>query len=298
MTTLRTPRRLLTALAAAAVLAGACSSSPTPPAGGAGSGGGGQHIDPLAMIAAASEKIDAAPALAMEFTMTISAAGQELTGSGSAVAASDGSRMQMDMSYDSFPGLPEGMDMQMLLVDGVMYMSTSTFAAAGAPTGAFDGKDWVAIDLNDVVPGYESFAQLGSGQNDPAQAFEYLKGASDVTVVGTETIDGEETTHFTGTFDLEKALDELPADARDEIRDTMQQFESQFGSSTMPFDVWVDDQGRIRRMVYRLETAADAAQAFSFEMTMDITDYDADLDFDVPSRDEVVDLSDLARAGA
>jgi hypothetical protein len=73
----------------------------------------------------------------------------------------------------------------------------------------------------------------------------------------------------------------------------MDQFQSQFGTTSMPFDVWVDDQGRIRRMTYVVETSPDAAQAFSMSMTMDITDYDADLDFDVPSRDEAVDLNEL-----
>jgi hypothetical protein len=292
MTTSRAPRRLLSAIALAALLAAACSSgSPAPQSTGAHPG---DRIDPLAMVVAASDKIDAAGALAMDFSMTISTDGQELSGSGSAVAASDGSRMHMTMGYDSFPGLPDGFDMEIYLADGVMYMSASTFAELGAPTDAFGGKDWVAIDLNDVVPGFESIAELGSGQNDPSRAFEYLKGASDVELVGTEDMDGEATTHFRGSLDLERALAQLPADAQEEVRATMDQFQSQFGTTSMPFEVWVDDQGRIRRMTYEVETSPDAAQAFSLSTTMDITDYEADLDFDVPSREQAIDLSELA----
>lgn len=296
MTTSRITRRLLSGLTLAALLATACSSS-APPAAGDGSAAGGQ-IDPLAMVVAASDKIDASNALAMEFTMTISAAGTELTGSGSAVTAGDGSSMRMDMSYDSFPGMPDGFDMEIILDDGTMYMSTATFAAAGAPTEALGDKEWVSIDLNDVVPGYESFADLATGQNDPSQAFEYLKGAEDVELVGTEEIDGESTQHLRGTLNLQTALDELPAEAQEELRATMQELEAQIGTTSMPFEAWVDDQGRVRRMSYTMESGADAPQAFSLAMTLDITDYDAELDFDVPSPDEAVDLGELAASGA
>ena len=295
MTTLRAPRRLLSAVAVAAVLAAACSSSPAPAPGARPSGGGREQPDPLARIATASERIDAAEAIAMDFTMVFSVDGQELGGSGSATAATDGSRMHMDMSYDSFPGLPNGFSMEMIVVDGVMYMSTDTFAAAGAPTGAFGGKDWVAIDLNDVVPGYESFADLGTGQNDPAQALEYLKGAGDVAVVGTEAIDGAETTHYRGTIDLEQVLSKLPADAQDEMRSTMDEFRRQFGEVTMPFDLWVDDQDRAVRMSFQMSSAAGSAHDFSMTMTVDITDDDADLgDVAAPPSKDVVDLAELA----
>jgi hypothetical protein len=295
MTNSRPRRPLLSALALAlvAVIAAGCSSGASSAPTGARPT---RQIDPLAMVAAASDKIDSAGAVAFDFRTTISAGGQRISGSGSAVAAADGSRTHMTMSYDSFPGMPGGFHMELFLVDGVMYMSTSTFAALGANTDALGGKDWVSMDLNDVVPGFESLAKLGSGQNDPSQAFEYLKGASDVQLVGAEDVGGESTQHFRGTLDLEKAASQLPADAREAVRATMDQFQSQFGSTSMPFDVWVDDQGRIRRMTYALTSNPDAAQALSMSITVDITDYDADLDFDVPSRDEAVDLNDLLGA--
>ena len=296
MTTSRITRRLLSSLTLAALLAAGCSSSAPPPAGD-GSGPDAQ-IDPLAMVVAASDKIDASNALAMEFSMTITAAGTELTGSGSAVTAADGSSMRMDMSYDSFPGMPDGFDMEIILDDGIMYMSTATFAAAGAPTGALGDKEWVSIDLNDVVPGYESFAELGTGQNDPSQAFEYLKGAEDVELVGTEDIDGESTQHLRGTLNLQTALDELPAEAQEELRATMQELEAQIGQTSLPFEAWVDGEGRVRRMSYAMESGPEAPQSFSLEMTLDITDYDAELDFEVPSPNEAVDLSELATSGA
>jgi hypothetical protein len=290
MTTSRASRRLLTAITLAGLLAAGCSSaSPTQSVGAHP----GDPIDPLAMVAAASDKIDSAGAIAMKFSTTISTGGQRISATGSAVGAAGGSPMHMTMSYDTFPGIPGGFDMELVMADGVMYMSTSTFAALGANMATLGDKDWVAIDLNDVAPGYESVAQLGSGENDPSQAFEYLKGASDVELVGTEDVDGESTTHLRGTLDLEQALSELPADAQDEVRAAMDQFQSQFGTTSMPFEVWMDDQGQVRRMTYVLATSPGAAQALSLSMTMDITDYDADLDFDVPSRDEAYDLSEL-----
>ena len=296
MTIFRAPRRLLSAIALAALLGASCSSSNPSSTSPAPAGGADGNVDPLAMIASASDRIDEATALEMEFTMAISAGGQDVTGSGSAVASSDGSRMRMDMHYDSFPGMADGFSMELILDGGTMYMSTATFEAAGAPTDAFAGKGWVAFDLDKIVPGYESFADLGSGQNDPSQAFEYLKGAGDLEVVGTEEIDGEETTHLRGTLDLERALEQVPAEAQEEFRTTLEEFRTQFGDVTMPFEVWVDGEDRIRRMIYVMASAPDAPQPVSFEMTLDITDYDAALDFDVPARSETVDLADLVAA--
>ena len=33
----------------------------------------------------------------------------------------------------------------------------------------------------------------------------------------------------------------------------MQQFRRQFGTTTMPFEIWVDDDGLLRRMAFRMD---------------------------------------------
>jgi hypothetical protein len=285
MTTPRTPRRLLSGLALAAVLATACSGSPTP--------GGG--VEPLAMIAAASRQLDASDGLAVEFSMTITAAGEEVEMTGSAVGSADGSRMWMDMQSGPLPGMPDGFSMETIMDDGIMFMSAETFESMGGPTNGLDGKDWILIDLSDVAPGLEEdFADLAQGRNDPTQALGYLKGAADVELVGPDSIDGMETTHYRGTVDLEKAVAEVQAGAREEVRQAIEEF----GRTTLPFDVWLDDEGRLRRMTYSITSAPGAPQSFSMVITMDITAYDAELDFETPSRDDAVELADLVPRGA
>jgi len=104
---------------------------------------------------------------------------------------------------------------------------------------AYDGE----IRQHKTVPGFEDLVALRAGKNDPSNAFGYLQGAEQAEEAGAETVNGVETTHFRVTVDLADALDDVPGDLRSELRLAIQQFEAQFGTTTMPFDAWWTTMG-------------------------------------------------------
>jgi len=229
----------------------------------------------------------------MTFEIVLAGGGQELRGSGEAdVAFGDEFRQHMMFRYDSFPGMPDGLEMEMIMDGPVVYMRVPQMQDLGA-----FATEWISMDVSEAVPGYDDLAAFGAGQNDPSNAFGYLQGAEEAEELGTETIDGVETTHYEVTVDLANSIGEVPDDLRQEMRTVIRRLREQFGTTTMPFEVWVDDDGLARRMVYRME-ADGPAGGFSMEMTVDITEYGNDFALEVPAPGEVTDVTELAGAAA
>jgi hypothetical protein len=304
MEAMRRATRALVLILALALVAGACSSAPAdppaqpaPPAGGAsegpaggagGAGGSGGLDEPLARVLAASDEALDADSMHMTFGFTIEAAGFELGGSGEAdIAFGRELRQHMSFRYDSFPGMPQGMEAEMIIDGSTMYMRLPQLAETGLPT------EWVKMDLSGSVRGFEDLMELGAGQNDPSNAFGYLQGAEDAVELGTETIDGVETTHYEVTVDLREALADVPNELRDEMRLSLSQFRRAFGDTTLPFEVWVDGDGLARRIVYRMASDGGAMGPFSMDMRVHISDYGEDFELDLPADRDVTDVTEL-----
>jgi hypothetical protein len=284
-------RRAVPLFLIVALFAGACSSGSSAPDRPAGSTQADVPVEPLARVIAASNEALDATSMHMDFEFVIDAAGERIEGSGEADAAYDGEiRQHMTFRYDSFPGMPDGLELE-IIVDGVMmYMRMPDAPASVSPT------EWISADMSETVPGFEDLVALGAGKNDPSNAFGYLQGAEQAEEVGTEIVNGVQTTRFRVAVDLAEALDEVPRDLRSEMRLAIQQFEAQFGTTTMPFDAWVDDDGLLRRMLYRIEGETEGAGAFSMEMTIDISGYGDDFELEIPAAEDVTDVKELAAA--
>jgi hypothetical protein len=293
--TLRTlPLLLLIAIATA------CSSSAPvasdPPPGPAADRPGDERVEPLARVLAASDQALEAESMHIVFDFAMSVAGQEITGAGEVDAAfGDEPRQHMTFSYDGMPGMPEGVGMEMIVDGTTMYMRLD-----GMDELSIFPTEWVSVDVSESVPGFDELTSFGNGQSDPSNAFGYLQGAENATELGTETIDGVETTHYEVTVDLAEAAKDVPADLRDEMRMALEQFRKGFGTTTMPFEVWIDGDGLVRRMVFRMGSeGGELDMPFSFEMTMDVTDYGQDFELELPPASDVTDLTDLVgRQGA
>lgn len=289
METIRIRSRRLVPIALTAFLVAACSSG-GPAAQGAGDPPRTADSDePLALVLAASDHALEADSMHMTFELTVEAAGEEIRGSGEADASFDGEpRQHMTFRYDSLPGLPDGVEMEMIVDGSTMFMRVEGMDGLGAfPT------EWVSVDLSEAVPGFEDLMALGGGRSDPSNAFGYLQGAEEASELGTETIGGIDTTHYEVTVDVADAVAEVPADLRREMRLVLRQFRAQFGTTTMPFEVWVDADGMLRRLRYRMESDINPAGAFSMEMTMDVTEYGNDFELQRPPPATVTDLTEM-----
>ena len=107
-----------------------------------------------------------------------------------------------------------------------------------------------------------------------------LAGAEDVEELGTETVDGVETQHFGGTYRLASALETLDPEQAAALEASFEQFGNQIADAELPFEVWVDGDGRVRRMVQEMEVLGSTV---SFEQRY--FDFGADVDIQVPEGD-------------
>jgi hypothetical protein len=159
------------------------------------------------------------------------------------------------------------------------------------------GKSWVKVDLAAAGRsiGVDVNALSQSQASDPSQTLAYLRGASDdVTRIGTEDVRGTPTTHYRAVLDLKKAADQSPG-AREAIKSAI----NVLGSSTQPADVWVDSDGRLRRMRYTVDLSKSKVAAStpgvptSLTFTLELFDFGVPVQAAVPPPDQVVDLGAL-----
>ena len=70
-----------------------------------------------------------------------------------------------------------------------------------------------------------------------------------MTTIGTEEVDGVQTTHYKATVDLDKYPDLVPAGQRDAVRKAIESLEKTTHVTEFPMHVWVGkDDGLVRRV--------------------------------------------------
>jgi hypothetical protein len=170
-------------------------------------------------------------------------------------------------------------------------------AAAGVIGAISGGKSWVSVDLNRLAQsGYGApLGALGVGTTDnPAQQLGYLRAISDTTrLVGPEQIDGVATTHYAGAVDLDK----VPAAADPSTRPAIDRLKAQLGSSLLPVDVWIDGDGKLRRVAQTVNVPATpnapAGVPTSSTTTITFSDVGSAPAVVPPPADQVADVSSL-----
>ncbi|MEU4467631.1 hypothetical protein AB0G20_28820 [Streptomyces sp. NPDC024017] len=178
----------------------------------------------------------------------------------------------------------QGQQIEQRVIDQVLYQKMPKGQAPG-------GKPWIKIDLGKVA------AQQGTGDqsmSDPAQSAAYAKAITDkdVTEKGTATVNGVQTTHYRVSVDVA----ELPNG------DTLRK---QVGP-TLPMDMWLDDEGRMRRQQIDMtvkapagsqRSSSDASAApekVTVRTVMDFTDFGTEVEADEPPAGQVTDMTGKA----
>ncbi|MDQ4098446.1 MAG: LppX_LprAFG lipoprotein [Actinomycetota bacterium] len=159
------------------------------------------------------------------------------------------------------------------------------------PTVLPGSRPWLKLDLATLATqAGVNFGSLGQLQSaDPSQALQFLKGAvDDMDKVGDEEVRGTDTDHYRGTLDLDRAA----ASVSEENRGPLNEAKAALGTSRIPTDVWIDDEGRMRKMRMALDPDGDGptpAGSVQFEMF----DFGVEADIQPPPPDQVSDLSTL-----
>ncbi|CAM5557244.1 hypothetical protein STENM36S_01796 [Streptomyces tendae] len=243
-------------------------------------GSAGAREQGTAEVRAAYDKTAEAESARMTIRMKLAAEGRTITSDGKGVLdLAEGDSVMTVTAQDE--------SIEQRVVDQVLYQAAPGQKAPG-------GKPWIKIDLKKVA------AQQGMSNQqigDPAQTAAYAKAITDKDVekVGTEKLDGVDTTHYKVSVDVSK----LPGGAG---------MSKQLGP-TLPMQVWLDDEGRLRQQQIDMTVEAPASasakpddSASPKQLRMStvtrFSDFGTEVDAAAPPTGQVADMTDQALQGA
>jgi hypothetical protein len=132
-------------------------------------------------------------------------------------------------------GTSEHQPITELLAPGALFMKNR---GAGVPP-----DKWVRVDTATLSDGN----LVTGGATDPYAAAEVLRGTRTATYVGTTEVGGTAVRHYRGTADLGSAARKASAANREPLAAAAKGF----ATAEVPFDAYLDDQGRIRKLRQR-----------------------------------------------
>lgn len=140
------------------------------------------------------------------------------------------------------------------------------------------GKSWVSLDVKTL--GSKLGVDVGQvAQSSPTDVLPALEKAGSVKKVGSETIDGVQTTHYQAVIDPAK----LPNGAQ----------LAKAHLSPFPVDVWIGGDGLPRRLTIS-EAATENGQTVTTRMTMNFSGYGEQVHVTAPPADQTLDLTGMA----
>lgn len=235
------PRRGRTPAAVAVAAAVACGTALLTGCSGTGAAaeGGGpdaKAADATQAVRGAAQTLVRAGSSHVTTAMRMASGGTWLTitGSGGFDYAKRRGELRLVLPKDAI-GAEEHKPLIELLTPGALYMKDR---GEGVP----DGK-WVRVDTTRLPDGN----LVTGGATEPLAAAELLRGAQDVTLVGQETLDGTPVRHYRGTADIARAARAVDPAARGPLEAAARGFTV----TGVPFDAWLDGQGRLRRLTQR-----------------------------------------------
>jgi hypothetical protein len=157
------------------------------------------------------------------------------------------------------------------------------------------GKTWVRVDAEETarsggieLSGLEQFTA-----EDPRALLDFLKGASgEIEAVGSEELRGVTTTHYRAMIDLRNYEQLVPPGQRKEMRDMLGDLVQQAGLTEMPFDVWLDDDGYVRKMETSFSASPEGVTGpVEASLVFELYDYGADVGIAPPPAADVAAVS-------
>ena len=141
-------------------------------------------------------------------------------------------------------------------------------------------KPWVRFESGEDFGGTDVFDLQGRAMFDPSHLLSFLRRTSSgVRDVGSDTVRGFPTTHYEGVLDLQKIVDQAPADQRQELQEELDFF-TQGQPKTISYGIWVDGDNVARRL--RIDEAEGAA------ITIEFYDFGVPVVLDLPGADQIM----------
>lgn len=220
---------------------------------GAGSFAVGEEISAeefTGLMVAAFDKATTA-----DFTMEMTAGGQEIEAVGQADYSTQPPSMRMDMA-----GMGGMGEMTTIMVDNVIYVRIAQME-----------EKFIKLDLDDPAnPMGDTF----SSQLDPLAQAEIIEaGLVSATYVGEEDVEGATLDRYTAVVDSEAMFEQMELDPA--------------AAGALPeeitYDIWFDDEGRFAQMVVDMGATAG-------EVLMRFENWGTEVDIEAPPASEVTDM--------
>jgi hypothetical protein len=247
-----------------------------------GCSGGG---DAQALLDGAVEALEAAGT--SSFEMVVETVGQEgggLVASGAQDLSSGAMRMSIDLG-------DEATTTETLMLGEEVFLRSPLFELF---TG--DPSTWVRVDLAATAEeaGLDASALVGE-QTGPAALVAQLEGASDeIEELGTDEVRDVSTTHMRVTVDTGAAIEQADPSIREQLRSYA---EATGLPETYPMELWIDDDGLVRRIrtVLDVDGPGGEADGVTQQTTLELFDFGVSLDLEPPLPEQTVDLAELVR---
>ena len=266
------------------------------------SGCGSKDALTLDPVAEAASKTTNAGSSRVSFESTIWLLGKEVSFNAEGLYDYERSRgsLTMDMSA-LMPGMSGLGAFELRQLDSTLYMRMPALPGAFLP----EGKQWLSLDLDAALDkaGFGGLDPANLQQQDPSQFLNLLRASSvEVREAGYDTVRGTDVTRYTAKLDLRKSVDasldqlELSDEQEAALRRAAEQLADQVGTKTIPVEVFVDDDGRLRRLNMDLSMTVQG-QRLALEQTVDYYDFGIEVDVDAPPASQVYDLTNQLRSG-
>ncbi|MGW6543097.1 hypothetical protein ACWGBH_09600 [Streptomyces massasporeus] len=228
-------RRAGAAVVAAGLLAGAglgaagCS-------GGDAVAGDSRGGDPVVTLRKAADRLIGAGSSKARTSMEMAAGGTRVTIRGAGVYDYRKRMGRLKVLLPQDPaGVAERRPITELLAPGALFMKNR---GAGVPA-----DKWVRVDTRTLSDGN----LVTGGATDPFTAAEVLLGTRTATYVGRTEVAGTKVRHYRGTAHLGDAARR----ATDGNKGPLKAAAGGFATAEVPFDAYLDDEGRIRKIRHR-----------------------------------------------
>lgn len=157
-----------------------------------------------------------------------------------------------------------------LLTPGALYMKNR---GAGVPPDKWVRVDTTTLDDGNLVTG---------GATDPLAAAELLRGADRVEYVGHVELCGQKVRHFKGTTDIGRAAQAAAPHTRESLAAAVKGF----AKDVVPFDAYLDEAGRLRKVRHRF-TFANEGRTIDVTSTTVLFDFGAKVVVRLPDERDI-----------
>jgi hypothetical protein len=247
---------------------------------GAGCSGGGAAAEDardgaegVELLHRAAATLERAGSSKARTSMEMATGGTRVTIRGEGVYDFMEQRGQLKVLLPQDPaGTEEHRPITELLAPGALFMKNR---GAGVPA-----DKWVRVDIAGLSDGN----LVTGGATDPYAAAELLRGARTATYMGRTEVAGTPVRHYRGTADLDIAA----RSASKANRKALKAAAKGFATAEVPFDAYLDDQGRLRKVRHRFSFVNGQQKG-----TVAVASTTLLYDFGVPAHVQLPDSGDI-----